>query len=166
MEEIDWHECYEKLLPKVFHYFWYRVGDRALAEDLTATSFEKTWKSRDRFRHDLGKFDYWVLGIARKVAVDYFRKYKATIPLDDPSVISSSHLIEEKFEEDEKVKTLQGQLQRLSPRERELIAYKYGAEFSNRQIAHLTGLTESNVGVILYRTVERLRGFWKEGQNE
>jgi RNA polymerase sigma factor (sigma-70 family) len=42
-------------------------------------------------------------------------------------------------------------------RERELVAFKYGAGLTNREIARLTRLSESNVGTILNRTVEKLR---------
>ena len=52
-------------------------------------------------------------------------------------------------------------LARLADRERELVALKYGAGLTNRAIAGLTGLTESNVGVILYRAVQRLRADWE-----
>jgi RNA polymerase sigma-70 factor, ECF subfamily len=48
----------------------------------------------------------------------------------------------------------------LPERERELLALKYGAAIGNRQIAQLTGLSESNVGTILSRTVEKLRSQW------
>jgi RNA polymerase sigma-70 factor, ECF subfamily len=48
----------------------------------------------------------------------------------------------------------------LTPRERELIAMKYGADLTNRAIARATGLTESNVGTILHRAVESLRERW------
>jgi len=41
-----------------------------------------------------------------------------------------------------------------------LIALKYGASLNNRQIAELTGLSESNVGTILHRTVGALRAQW------
>ena len=53
-------------------------------------------------------------------------------------------------------------LARLAPRERELIALKYGAEMTNRAIARLTGLRESNVGTILHRTIQVLRAAWPE----
>ncbi|MBC8255576.1 MAG: sigma-70 family RNA polymerase sigma factor, partial [Ardenticatenia bacterium] len=46
---------------------------------------------------------------------------------------------------------------RLSDRERDLIALKFAAGLTNRRIAELTGLSESNVGVILYRAMRRLR---------
>jgi len=46
---------------------------------------------------------------------------------------------------------------RLSDRERDLVALKFAAGLTNRRIAELTGLSESNLGVILYRAVPRLR---------
>jgi RNA polymerase sigma-70 factor (ECF subfamily) len=74
--------------------------------------------------------------------------------------------VDEKIIEIENEHLLKKNLTGLSPRERELLAFKYGAELNNRQIAQLTGLTESNVGVIMFRTIEKLRTLWKEGQNE
>jgi RNA polymerase sigma-70 factor (ECF subfamily) len=61
------------------------------------------------------------------------------------------------------VRRLQRLLGGLSARERELLALKYGADATNRDIATLTGLRESNVGTILHRTVAALRAAWGEG---
>jgi DNA-directed RNA polymerase specialized sigma24 family protein len=57
---------------------------------------------------------------------------------------------------------------RLEDRERDLIALKFAAGLTNRRIAEITGLSESNVGVILYRAVRRLRAELnaKEGDHE
>ncbi len=48
----------------------------------------------------------------------------------------------------------------LEEREQELLALKYGGGASNRAIAELTGLSESNVGTILHRAVAVLRALW------
>jgi len=53
-------------------------------------------------------------------------------------------------------------LAQLPPRERELIALKYGGAMTNRAIAAVTGLSESNVGTILHRTIGKLRAAWEE----
>ncbi len=58
---------------------------------------------------------------------------------------------------------LQTLLAALPERERELLALKYGADATNRAIATITGLGESNVGTILHRTVGLLRARWDEG---
>ena len=49
-------------------------------------------------------------------------------------------------------------------RQRELIALKYGAALNNRLIARITGISESNVGTTLQRTVEKLRAQWEPGR--
>jgi RNA polymerase sigma-70 factor (ECF subfamily) len=59
---------------------------------------------------------------------------------------------------------LHGLLAELPARERELVALKYGAGLTNRAIARMTGLGESNVGTILHRTVLELRARWPEGE--
>ena len=46
--EVDWASTYQELLPKVYHYFCLRIGDRLEAEDLTAATFERAWRDRER----------------------------------------------------------------------------------------------------------------------
>ena len=53
-------------------------------------------------------------------------------------------------------------LKQYPERERELIHLKYGAELTNREIAQLTGLSESNVGTILHRVAGKLRMEWEK----
>jgi RNA polymerase sigma-70 factor (ECF subfamily) len=52
---------------------------------------------------------------------------------------------------------LLGAVARLDSRERDLIGLKFAAGLTNRRIAKLTGLSENNVAIILYRAVRRLR---------
>lgn len=163
MEEHQWEELYRTLLPRVFHYFSYRVGSIPQAEDLTATTFEKAWRSRWRFRGDEDGFARWVFGIARHVAADYFRKDgHVTLALEKARLVDEHPSPEEYVQSKDDFEHLTILLQKLSVRERELIALKYGAGMTNRAIAEVTGLSESNVGTILHRSVNRLRLLWKE----
>lgn len=81
--DVDWASAYEELLPKVYHYFCLRIGDRVEAEDLTAATFERAWRDRERYRHDLGTFTNWLFGIARHVAITYFRQNKQAESIAD-----------------------------------------------------------------------------------
>jgi RNA polymerase sigma-70 factor (ECF subfamily) len=45
----------------------------------------------------------------------------------------------------------------LEPRERELIALKFFAGLSNSELAKVAGLSESNAGTRVHRTVQKLR---------
>jgi RNA polymerase sigma-70 factor (ECF subfamily) len=48
-------------------------------------------------------------------------------------------------------------LKTLGTRERNIIALKFGADLKNTEIAEVLELSESNVGVILYRTMKKLK---------
>lgn len=156
-DETDWDALYRELLPKVYRYFAYRIGSRQSAEDLTATTFERAWKRRRRYRRDTAAFSAWLFGIARNVAREHFRRSRPEIDLDESRPSSPEQQPEQRLLTQQYFDALAQLLTKLPERERELIALKYGAEMSNRAIAKVSGLSESNVGTILHRTVASLR---------
>src|SRR5438132_13040203 len=72
--ELDWEQVYAEELPRIYNFFRYRVGDGMLAEDLTAATFEKAWRARQRYRRNRAAFSTWLFTIARNVATDYYRR--------------------------------------------------------------------------------------------
>lgn len=161
-EAVDWAAVYREQLPRVYNFFRYRLGDDQTAEDLTATTFERAWRSRERYRRDLGAFEAWLFGIARRVAADHLRRRRCDVSLDDLPDPPDPHPLVEIVQQQADLARLEALLAQLPARERELIALKYGGEMTNRAIATLTGLSESNVGTILHRTIAKLRAAWEE----
>jgi RNA polymerase sigma-70 factor (ECF subfamily) len=160
-DEADWDALYAEQLPRVYNFFRYRVGDGPEAEDLTSVTFEKAWRARHRYRRDLGAFTTWLLTIARNVAIDHYRQTRAHAPLEEAAEVASGPTPEELAVKQSDVERLSVLLGRLPERSRELLALRYGAELTNRAIARLTGLSESNVGTILHRTIQELRAGWQ-----
>lgn len=159
-EAQDWEAIYRAELPRVLNFFRYRVGDPALAEDLTASTFEKAWTGRERYR-DQGKFSSWLMTIARNVATDHFRSERSHLPIDAAADREAGPTPLAIVEANEDAARLRELLSQLPERQRELVALKYGAERTNREIARLTGMSESNVGTTLYRIVQHLRLAWE-----
>lgn len=157
----DWEALYIAEMPRVYNFFRYRVGDDALAEDLTSTTFEKAWRGRARYRRDLAGFSTWLFAIARHVAIDYYRRRRDSVSLDDIQEQTDERTPEDAVERRADIAQLARLLAYLPERERELLALKYGAGLTNREIARLVSLSESNVGTILHRTVSQLRAGWK-----
>lgn len=155
-QEVDWTSAYEELLPKVYHYFCLRTGDYQEAEDLTAATFERAWRDRERYRKDIGAFTNWLFGIARHVLITHYRKNQR-VHTTESSIEGSSRPTEEIATRQEEFERLVSMLTSLPEREREIFSLKYGAQFTNRSIAKIVGLTETNVGTILNRIVTRLR---------
>jgi RNA polymerase sigma-70 factor, ECF subfamily len=164
-KEVDWNAVYAELLPKVYNYFRYRLGDGPAAEDLTAATFEKAWSKRKQYRRDKAAFSTWLFTIASRVAIDYYRRQPARThaPLEAAESISNGADVEEQVLARQDQADLAALLEELPTRERELVALKYGAGLNNRQIAGLTNLSETNVGSILHRTVQKLRSQWEAG---
>ena len=158
-QAVDWDTVFVEELPRVYSYLRYRGFDRATAEDLTSAAFEKAWRARDRYRSDRAAVSTWLVAIARNVATDHLRRSRALIALEDEA------LRQEETPETAAIvaaerRRLRALLLELPERERELIALKYGTGATNRAIAKLTGLSESNVGTILHRTIGALRARW------
>ncbi len=163
---------YEQYLPKVFQYMSYRVTDKYLAEDLTSIVFEKALTKFSQYQPEKAAVSTWVFRIARNTLIDHFRasSRQRTVALDaaldKPGDAKSP---EETAIENEASRMLRRCLTELPPHEREIVSLKFSAEMTNRQIADLLGLSESNVGVILYRTVRKLRSEfegWQNGQGK
>ena len=160
LTSADFEAFYLENLPRVYNFFRYRFGDKTLAEDLTAQTFEKAWRKRRRYRRDLAAFSTWLFTIARRVAIDHYRRRRPEQPLENVLNLAADENLEELLQEKADKKRLQILLSRLEEREQELVALKYGAGLTNRAIAGLSGLSESNVGVILFRAVKKLREDW------
>ncbi len=90
------------------------------------------------------------------------RDRRQEVPLEWAGSLADPDPVEEVVAEREDRARLAVLLARLPDRERELVALKYGAGLTNREIARLSGLSETNVGTILHRTVQRLREEWEE----
>ena len=161
-EAVDWDAVYREEMPRVFSYFRYRGFERATAEDLTSATFEKAWRARERYRKDRAAVPTWLLAIARNAAIDHLRRSRAAVPLEEAS-LRDDQTPETAALREAQGRRLRALLAALPEREQELLALKYGAGATNRAIATITGLGESNVGTILHRTVGALRDRWDEG---
>ena len=161
--DVDFDSVYRTELPRIYNFFRYRVGDDQVAEDLTAETFEKAWRHRERYRDDLASVSTWLFTIARRVAADHFRKRRATLPLEEATRLAGPQTLEEEAQERAEFAQLSALLARLAERERELVALKYGAGLTNRAIAQISGLSESNVSTILHRLTRQLRAQLEKG---
>ena len=159
--EPDWDAVYAEQLPRVYNFFRYRFGPSMDAEDLTARTFEKAWQARHRYRRDVAGFATWLLAIARNVAVDHVRARRHHLPLEAAAAVAGpARTPEDAVVQGSEQARLGTLLAALPDRDRELLALKYGAGMTNRAIARVTGLSESNVGTILHRAVQTLRARW------
>ena len=160
---------YEEHMAYVFRYINYRVGNRNEAEDLTSVVFEKALAAFHRYDSNKSAPQTWLLTIARNTVTDHLRKSskRKTMPLDNAiGVESADPSPPEETERREEYERLQVCLAVLPQREQEIISLKFGAELNNRQIASVVGISENNVGTILFRAIGKLRNCFEGWSNE
>ena len=153
-------DVYDHYLPRIYKYIRYRIGDPCDAEDLTSRVFELILANIGSYRQDKGPFSGWIFTIAHNTMTDYFRVQKRSRCVSLELVGQIACIADSPVDNlirREKLDRLLKAMTRLSDRERDIIGLKFAAGLTNGTISEITGLTKSNVAVIIYRAVRRLR---------
>ena len=160
----DFAAVYDEHVWRVYGFFAYRMRSRADAEDLTQLTFERALKAWARYDPSRAGVATWLLAIARNLLVDHARADRSARqqPLDDldtrdDALIHTGDAPDLGLEPD-----LERALASLGPRDREILALRFGGELTGPEIAAATGLTLANVQQILSRSLRRMRAVIEE----
>ena len=157
----DFEILYETYFKKVYDFVFKRTNNKEIAEDLTQEIFEKILKTIQDFQWQGVTVSAWIFRIARNHIIDYYRKnnkHKNDRPFEEIAnmLISTVQNLEYQIEGAEEEIALYNALRELSEEEQFLIYYKFFEEMSNKEIANLTKISESNIGTKLHRIRKKL----------
>ena len=142
----------DKLIPQVYAYVAYRLGDGPDADDVTGDTIERAVRYRERYDPSKGEPVAWLIGIARNCIADLVAARVDVV--DEPPPEGATDDLEQGMT---RRLTLRLAVARLDERERELIALRYGADLTARQIGAVLGMRKNAVEVALHRALARLR---------
>lgn len=151
----------EKYQDFVFSIAFKVLKNREEAEEAAQDAFVKAYRALASFEQR-SKFGTWLYQIAWRVAIDRYRMKS----LKSSSIDSDQNFLQIRDEEDTPVQQLQRQnmqkvvqqaLDRMKPEDAALISLYYLQEQSVKEISQITGLTESNVKVKLFRLRDALK---------
>jgi RNA polymerase sigma-70 factor (ECF subfamily) len=144
----------EPLIRRVYSYAAYRLGDGADAEDATSETLERALRYQKSYDSRVGSAQAWILGIARRVVDEHLARSPSVASYcSDADVAGDDELGSEAIER----LSLRSALAELTRRERDLLAMRYGADLTAREIARITDRRVNTVEVALHRALAKLR---------
>lgn len=150
-------ELFERHHGPLFGFLVKSTGNRAAAEDIAQTVFQRMLKYRHTYRDD-GSFTAWMYHLARRCAADHFRKTSAAPTATDPHTLrdhpdGAPHAGDRAAANDEHA-LLHVALSRLDRGDREVLLL---SRFQDLSFAEVATILECSVGAAKVRAHRALR---------
>jgi RNA polymerase sigma-70 factor (ECF subfamily) len=148
----------------VFRYLYARIGQREVAEDLTADVFVRLLQNLPRFRvnaaRPVASFSAFVYRVAGNLLTDQYRKQKHRDhqDIDDQPFLADKR--PEPFAQtaaSENRNELMDAVSKLGAEQQAVLLYRFGEEFSVLEVAEIMGKTTGAIKALQHRAITNLR---------
>jgi RNA polymerase sigma-70 factor (ECF subfamily) len=151
----------EEALPELYRRYERRLyglglrllGDRGLAEELVQETFVRVWRTADRFDPERGTVTAFLFTIARRLAVDLWRR-PSSRPLEPEAERAGDP--ESEFDQVLQQVVIRDALDSLSDAHRQVLELSYGSDLTQAEIARQLGIS---LGTVKSRSYHALRAF-------
>jgi RNA polymerase sigma-70 factor (ECF subfamily) len=165
VDPVAFDELYQRYLTPIYRYLCLHTYSEEDAADLTQQVFLQALQALPRYRERQLPFAAWLFRIAHNLAVDNYRYRRNMVTWDwltEPMHSISDSNPETILLERENLLQLRQLFEDLSPDKKELLALRFAAGFTAREIAIVVGKHEEAVQKQLLRIIGRLRKQFKE----
>jgi RNA polymerase sigma-70 factor (ECF subfamily) len=153
MAGMSFEQAAERHLDDVYGYLAWFTGDRFVAEDLAAETFERALRLWHRFDERRGSPRTWLCQLARTVALDHFRSERRRLRREERVALP------ERYDQplaDGLSPELESALRVLTAGEREVIALRVVLELDAATAARVLGISPTNCTTRLSRALKKL----------
>ncbi len=155
-------ELYDLYIDKIYRFIYFKVSNRADAEDLTSQTFLKIWQLALEGKIRLGEsFQAFLYQVARNIVIDSYRyrkKTAGTVSIDDAvNVIDGAKTAEEQIAQNQENQEIKARLKKLKREYQEVIILHYLNELSIKEIADILSKKKGSVRVTLHRALKALK---------
>lgn len=156
---------FEKHHVSLFNFFMRLTGNRNISEDLVQDVFMRMLKYRSTYQ-GRSKFTLWMYQIARNAHIDFLRKKKNTLPLDEQwsEPITSEASPAEKLEGGQEVQLMRQALAQLPLKKREVLILSRYQNLKYKEIAELMDCHIGTVKAHVHRAIKELGEIYFELQ--
>ncbi len=162
-QESQFLEMVSKYQDAIFRFLYFRVGNRAIAVDITQDTFTKTWSYLASGKV-IEYTEAFLYRAAKNALIDYYKKEK-TGSLDtmmesgfDPA---STRDTDQVLRNDD-IETIRSLLETLDEESKQIIFLRFTEEKPIEEIADLYGKSVNAMTVQIHRIIKKLRGLHYE----
>jgi RNA polymerase sigma-70 factor (ECF subfamily) len=155
----DYNTCVDKHSDKLYRFLLKNIRNEELASDFVQDSFEKLWLNYKQV--DVKKAKSYLFSTGYHTMIDYIRKHKRINNISDGDLNEHSH-----FEQYSDLKEILNQaVERLPEDQKAVVLLRDYEGYSYKEIAEISGLTESQVKVYIYRARVFLKNYIVKMEN-
>ncbi len=151
MNRKEYNECVDKHADAIYRFILKACRNKALANDIVQESFLALWENVSNIAYDKGKA--FLFTTSYRKMIDTFRYEKRNTDIE--SINPTSYLTEEKASDLNDI--LEKALNKLPPIQKTVILLRDYEDYSYKEIAEITSLTETQVKVYIFRARHFMR---------
>jgi len=157
LDPVALEEIYDTFSARIYSYIYHRIGDAAVAEDLTGDVFVRMLEALRTERAWSTSLQGWLYRIAHNLVVDHFRRQtkrdgpeldERWMAADDPTT---------SFEGLFSSNQLRIAMRFLTEEQRQVIVLKFAEGLSNVEVAEIMDKTEGAIKALQHRALEAMR---------
>ncbi len=153
MNRVDYNNAVSDFSDAVYRFLLKKTKDDDTARDLVQETYEKLWINKDKVNSEKAKS--YIFTTAYHSFIDLVRRNKKFIDIDNTQKNEHSH--SEQYSDLHEILNLA--IDKLPDVQKSVILLRDYEGYSYLEIAEITGLTESQVKVYIYRGRKFLKQF-------
>ncbi len=153
MTTAQYNQCVDKYSDGVYRFILKNIRDEEKARDVVQDSFEKMWLKVEEVRFE--KARAYLFTTAYRTMIDAVRKDKHMAPMEESNM--NDHAYHDEYSGLKEI--LEKALLRLPSDQRSVLLLRDYEGYSYEEIGEITGLSESQVKVYIYRARVHLKRF-------
>ena len=153
MTTAQYNQCVDDYSDGVYRFILKNSGDEEKARDVVQDSFEKMWRKVGEISFE--KARSYLFTTAYRTMIDAIRKDRHQQPIDDATI--DGHGYTDEYSGLKEI--LEEALAKLVPIQRSVILLRDYEGYSYQEIGEITGLSESQVKVYIYRARVSLKNY-------
>ena len=165
-DNIWFEKIYVQFLPRIYRFFYLKLFDKQLSEDLTSEVFIRVYKNLQKINLNAKTFQSWIYRIALNLLMDHYRRktrYGKEEPLEETAddligndmLLKNSSILKKElgFENFKLI----GAIGKLTKLQKDIIILKFVEDFDYETIANIFGKSQSTIRGILFRAITKLK---------